>query len=140
GPEGRPAVRQLPRGVPERLYPVGRLDFNTTGLLLLTNDGALAQALIHPRAGVARVYVAKVRGSPDEQAITRLRRGVRLDDGKTSPAKVRPLGQLPTKSWLEIAVFEGRSRLVRPMCDAVGPPVQKRKRLRPRPPALRPLP
>lgn len=137
-PEGRPTVRDLIGGA--RLYPVGRLDVNSTGLLLLTNDGTLAAGLLHPRREVPRVYHAKVRGTPSEEAITRLRRGVRLDDGKTAPARVRVLGKRPTKTWLEITVTEGRTRLVRRMCEAVGHPVDKLARVRFGPLALGALP
>src|SRR5262249_19848081 len=129
-PEGRPTVAGLLVGVPERLYPVGRLDVNSTGLLLLTNDGALAAALTHPRHHVARIYHVKVRGTPDETAVTRLRRGVRLEDGKTAPARVRILAKLPTKTWLEMDVREGRKHLVRRMCEAVGHAVEKLARVR----------
>ncbi len=129
-PEGRATVAALVAAAGERLYPVGRLDVNTTGLLLLTNDGALAAGLMHPRHAVARVYRAKVRGAPDATALARLRRGVRLEDGKTAPARVRVLGRLPTKTWLEILVREGRSHLVRRMCEAVGHPVEKLARIR----------
>ena len=139
-PEGRPTVRALLPPELGRLYPVGRLDVNTTGLLLLTNDGALAQALLHPVHGVPRVYRAKVRGRPDLEAITRLRRGVRLDDGKTAPARVHVLEGLPTKTWLEITVREGRQRLVHRMCEAVGHPVEKLARVRFGPLALGTLP
>src|SRR5581483_5413930 len=139
-PEGRPTVRDLLRGVGERLHPVGRLDVSSTGLLLLTNDGRLTARLLHPRHAVPRVYHAKVRGKPSEAAIARLRRGVRLEDGKTAPARVRVLCALPTKTWLEIAVTEGRNRLVRRMCDAVGHPVEKLARVRFGPLALGTLP
>jgi len=134
-PEGRPTVASLV-GAGERLYPVGRLDVASTGLLVMTNDGALAAALLHPRRAVARVYHAKVRGAPDAAAITRLRRGVRLEDGKTRPARVHLLEQLPTKAWLELTVYEGRTHLVRRMCDAVGHPVEKLARVRLGPLAL----
>jgi len=135
-PEGRRTVRALIAGARERLYPVGRLDVNTTGLLLLSNDGALAAALLHPRRAVPRVYHAKVRGTPGDDAVVRLRRGVRLEDGRTAPARVRVLARLPTKTWLEIAVREGRWHLVRRMCDAVGHPVEKLARVRLGPLAL----
>ncbi len=129
-PEGRPTVATFLRGVEERLYPVGRLDLQSTGLLLLTNDGALAAGLLHPRREIARVYHAKVRGTPDDDALTRLRRGVRLDDHrKTLPAKVRVLEKLPTKTWLEITVHEGRFHLVRRMGEAVRHPVEKLARV-----------
>ena len=144
-PEGRPTVRRLLHDVRERVYPVGRLDVNSTGLLILTNDGALAAGLLHPRRGVPRVYQAKVRGTPSPEALTRMRRGVRLLNPtggarKTAPARVRVISALPTKSWLEITVTEGRWRLVRRMCDAVGHPVEKLVRLRFGPLALGSLP
>jgi len=139
-PQGRPTVAGLLGDNPERLYPVGRLDVNTTGLLVMTNDGALAAGLMHPRLGVPRVYHAKVRGRLDAPALTRLRRGVRLEDGKTAPARVRVLAELPTKSWLELTVREGRNHLIRRMCAAVGHPVEKLSRVRLGPVALRDLP
>ena len=139
-PEGRPTARMLLAGIGERLYPVGRLDVNTTGLLLFTNDGTLTAALLHPRRAVPRVYQAKVRGTPSDDTITRLRRGVRLEDGKTAPAHVRVLERLPTKTWLEILVQEGRTHLVRRMCAAVGHPVEKLARVRFGPLALGTLP
>lgn len=140
-PEGRPTVRTLLGGIPERLYPAGRLDVNTTGLLLLTNDGALVAGLLHPRRAVARVYHAKVRGAPAAQAINRIRRGVRLDDGRRSaPATVRVLERLPTKTWLEVSVREGRWHLVRRLAAAIGHPVEKLARVRLGPLALGSLP
>jgi 23S rRNA pseudouridine2605 synthase len=139
-PQGRPTVAGLVGGAGERLYPVGRLDVNTTGLLLMTNDGRLAAAVLHPRHAVARVYRVKVGGRPDEDAISRLRRGVRLDDRKTAPARVRVLAQLPTKTWLEITVREGRRHLVRRMCETLGHPVDKLARVRLGPLALGSLP
>jgi 23S rRNA pseudouridine2605 synthase len=142
-PEGRPTVAALVGAAGARLYPVGRLDVNTTGLLLLTNDGALAAALLDPRRALPRVYHAKVRGAPDEAAITRLRRGVHLPPPRarrTEPARVRVLERLPTKTWLEISVHEGHWRVVRRMCDAVGHPVEKLARVRFGPLALGELP
>src|SRR5207249_3312329 len=103
---GRPTVAALVAGA-GRVYPVGRLDLKSTGLLLLTNDGALAAGLLHPRGAVTRVYHVKVDGTPSEEAITRLRRGVRLADGKTVPAHVRVLERLPTKTWLQATGGEG---------------------------------
>jgi pseudouridine synthase len=139
-PAGRPTVAALVSGVPERVYPIGRLDVNTTGLLLLTNDGALAAGLLHPRQAVARQYRAKVHGTPGEEALARLRRGVRLEDGRTGPAQVRVVERLPTKTWLDITVTEGRSRLVRRMCAAIGHPVDKLARVRVGPLVLGDLP
>jgi 23S rRNA pseudouridine2605 synthase len=128
-PEGRPTVADLVAAAGERLFPVGRLDFNTTGLLLLTNDGALTARLLHPRREVPRVYLAKVRGTPPDAVVTRLRRGVRLEDGKSAPAQVRVVERLPTKTWLQVTVHEGRHHLVRRMCAAVGHPVEKLTRV-----------
>ena len=138
-PEGRPTVAALVAGA-GRVYPVGRLDLKSTGLLLLTNDGALAAGLLHPRGAVTRVYHVKVDGTPSEEAITRLRRGVRLADGKTVPAHVRVLERLPTKTWLQVTVVEGRTHLVRRMCEAVGHRVDKLARVRFGPVALDTLP
>src|SRR5213076_3206003 len=107
---------------------------------LLTNDGALAAGLLHPRRAVPRVYRVKVDGTPSEEAITRLRRGVRLEDGKSAPARVRVLERLPTKTWLQVTVVEGRTHLVRRMCEAVGHRVDKLARVRFGPVALGTLP
>lgn len=138
-PEGRPTLRDLVRGLP-RLYPIGRLDLQTSGLLLLTNDGALAARLLHPSREVPRVYRAKVRGTPTAEALARLKRGVRLEDGRATLAQVRVVERLPTKSWLECTVHEGRWRLVRRILDAVGHPVEKLERVRVGPLALGTLP
>ena len=105
------------------LFPVGRLDFDSSGLVLLTNDGELAQRLSHPRYQVAKVYRVKVRGHVDEQALGRLRRGIRLADGMTSPAEVRVEQLLENKTRLEIRLHEGRQRQVRRMFEAIGHPV-----------------
>jgi pseudouridine synthase len=129
-PEGRPTVRELIEDVRERLYPVGRLDLQTTGLILLTNDGELAAALMHPRQGVPRVYEAKVRGRPSGAALARLRRGMVLEDGHAQPLRVRLVRTLPTKSWIEISLGEGRWHEVRRLCEAVGHPVEKLSRVR----------
>ena len=113
---GRPTVVDLVRSS-RRLYPVGRLDADTTGLILLTNDGELAERLTHPRYGVEKVYRARVQpGRVAHEALDRLRRGVRLDDGVTAPARVRQ----PRPGLLEISIREGRKRQVRRMVEAVG--------------------
>ena len=125
-PEGRPTIRELLRDVRDRVYPVGRLDFNSSGLLLLTNDGALTEQLLHPRYQIPRTYHAKLEGKPTHQALQALRSGVRLDDGIiTSPATVRTLRSNEQKVWLEITLREGRNREVRRMCEAVGHRVEK---------------
>jgi 23S rRNA pseudouridine2605 synthase len=122
---GRMTVTQL---VPSqrRLYPVGRLDADTTGLLLLTNDGDLAERLTHPRYGVEKVYLARVAGGRvAEAALRRLREGVELDDGRTSPARVRQV----EPGLLEIGISEGRKRQVKRMCEAVGHRVVELRRI-----------
>jgi 23S rRNA pseudouridine2605 synthase len=113
---GRPTVIGLVRS-PRRLYPVGRLDADTSGLILLTNDGELANRLTHPRYGVEKAYRAHVEPAPvSEGALRRLREGVELDDGTTSPARVRQI----EPGLLELVISEGRKRQVRRMCEAVG--------------------
>jgi 23S rRNA pseudouridine2605 synthase len=108
-----------------RLYPVGRLDADSTGLLVLTNDGELANRLMHPRYGVARTYRVRVQGKPGEAAMRRLREGVDLDDGMTAPAEVRRL----KASQFEITLREGRKRQVRRMFETVGHPVAELERI-----------
>jgi 23S rRNA pseudouridine2605 synthase len=120
-PQGRPTVVELVSGVPERIVPVGRLDADTTGALLLTNDGALAHRLAHPRYGVDKVYEVDVEGEPDNEALRRLAEGVELDDGRTAPAEARRL----TASKLELTLHEGRKHQVKRMCEAVGHPVRR---------------
>jgi 23S rRNA pseudouridine2605 synthase len=124
-PEGRPTVVDLVGGE-IRVVPVGRLDRDTTGVLLLTNDGALAHRLAHPRYGVEKTYVADVEGEPTDDVIRRLATGVELEDGGTAPARVRRLGP----SRLELVLHEGRNRQVRRMLEAVGHPVAKLRRSR----------
>ncbi len=129
-PEGRPTIRDyLPPGY-ERVFPVGRLDFHSSGLLLLTNEGALAARLLHPRYRIARTYRVKVSGHPSEAALARLRRGVKIDDGVTGPAQVDVERLLPTKAWLRITIREGKRREIRRMCEAVGHFVDRLVRVR----------
>jgi 23S rRNA pseudouridine2605 synthase len=135
-PQGRPTVLDLLRGVREYIYPVGRLDYDSEGLLLLTNDGELAARLTHPRHEVDKVYEARVRGIPDEHVIERLAKGVTIEGRRTAPAKVR-LIDAPNKrpsdndqTRIELAIHEGRQRQVRKMFDAIGHPVVRLKRVR----------
>ena len=128
-PEGRPTVMQLLPRLPARVYPVGRLDFHSSGLLLFTNDGELAMRLTHPRYGVPKVYRVKVRGVPTAETIERWRSGVRLEEGKTAPAEVRLMRSGDGKAWLEMSLSEGRRREIRRMCEYVGHPVEKLQRV-----------
>jgi 23S rRNA pseudouridine2605 synthase len=119
-PQGRATVVELV-DVPERVVPVGRLDADTTGALLLTNDGPLAHRLAHPRYGVEKVYEVEVEGKPDASALQRLEEGVELDDGRTAPARAR----LIAPSTIELTLHEGRKHQVKRMCEAVGHPVRR---------------
>jgi pseudouridine synthase len=127
-PEGRPNVADLVRGVPARVFPVGRLDYDSEGLLLVTNDGALARDLMHPGTGVPKTYAVKVRGRPEPASLRRLEQGVRLDGRRTLPARLR-LTRRAANSWLEVTVVEGRKHLVRRMLASVGHPVLKLRRV-----------
>jgi 23S rRNA pseudouridine2605 synthase len=118
-PEGRPVVTDLVKDAGERVYPVGRLDFDTMGLLILTNDGDLAFRLAHPRFHVPKTYKATVEGSLTNQALESLRDGVYLEDGLSGPAKVTVIRQGSDRSILRLTVTRGRSRLVRRMLEAV---------------------
>jgi 23S rRNA pseudouridine2605 synthase len=128
-PEGRPTVRDYLRGIRGRVFPVGRLDFASEGLLLLTTDGALARDLMHPSRGVPKTYAAKVRGTPSAEALRRLAKGVVVEGRKTLPARVRLL-EAGTNAWVEVTVVEGRKHQVRHMFDAVGHRVQRLRRIR----------
>jgi 23S rRNA pseudouridine2605 synthase len=105
---------------PERIYPVGRLDLNTEGLLILTNDGDCYNKLIHPRAEIWKTYIAKVWGRVTEEEVRELQNGIDLDDGKTLPARVKLERAYDNSSWIEISIREGRNRQVRRMLKAIG--------------------
>lgn len=124
-PQGRRTVVDLVDH-PVRVNPVGRLDADTTGAVLLTNDGLLANRIAHPRYGIEKVYVATVEGDPDDEALRRLREGVELDDGTTAPAKAKRFAP----GRVEIVLHEGRNRQVRRMLEAVGHPVKRLHRPR----------
>jgi 23S rRNA pseudouridine2605 synthase len=129
-PQRRPTVMDLMRGIGEYVYPVGRLDYDSEGLLLLTNDGALAEQLTHPRHGVPRVYEAQVLGIPDQHDIDRLIKGVTIEGRRTQPAIVQLLpGRDDRHAVLRITIREGRNRQVRNMFDAIGHPVDHLKRV-----------
>ncbi|HXG76345.1 MAG TPA: pseudouridine synthase [Gaiellaceae bacterium] len=128
-PHGRPTVVELVPAEP-RVVPVGRLDADTTGALLLTNDGQLAHRLAHPRYGVPKVYEVEVEGVPGREALARLRAGVDLEDGRTAPARVRVLARRGPSAVLELTLHEGRKHQVKRMCEAVGHPVRRLHRSR----------
>jgi len=125
-PQGRPTVVELVADHETRVVPVGRLDADTTGALLLTNDGELAHRLAHPRYEVEKVYEAEVEGDPSDETLRRLERGVELDDGRTAPARAKRLAP----SRVELALHEGRKHQVKRMLEAVGHPVTRLHRSR----------
>jgi 23S rRNA pseudouridine2605 synthase len=124
-PQGRPTVMALVPAEP-RVFPVGRLDLDTEGLLIVTNDGALAHRLTHPSFGIEKEYLAEVEGTPSRGTLRALREGVDLDDGRTAPASASLLGE----GQLKLTIHEGRNRQVRRMCEAVGHPVKRLVRTR----------
>ena len=132
-PEGRPTVMDLVRGVKGRVYPIGRLDWASEGLLLLTNDGALANALMKAASGVSKTYVVKVAGIPEAEKIEKLRRGVSIAEKggrrvRTAPAKIRLIRE-GDNPWLEVTIVEGRNRQIRKMFEEVGHHVEKIRRV-----------
>jgi 23S rRNA pseudouridine2605 synthase len=130
-PEGRPLVTELLPPALGRLYPVGRLDFNTEGLLLLTNDGDFTNYVTAARNRVEKVYEVKVKGVPTDGAIQRLRKGVVLDDGtRTAPAKIDKLNETQTNAWYEVLLHQGRNQQVRRMFELIGHSVLKLRRVR----------
>lgn len=139
-PQGRPSIADFVRRLRHRVFPVGRLDFQSSGLVLLTNDGELALRLTHPRYHVAKTYRVKVHGHPDERSLLRLRQGIRLADGTTAPAQVRVLSDVGRKTWLEVTISEGKNHQIRRMCEAVRLPVDKLQRVTIGPLELKKLP
>jgi 23S rRNA pseudouridine2605 synthase len=127
-PQGRPIVTDLLQNIKERVFPVGRLDLDTEGALLLTNDGELAQKILHPSHEVNKTYVVKVKGKPGRRKLDALSRGIELDGRKTWPACIKILYTEALTTTLKIIIHEGRKRQVRKMFDAVGHPVLRLKR------------
>ena len=127
-PRGHKTIMDLLPPTDKRIYPVGRLDKDTEGLLLITNDGELTHRLTHPRHHVDKVYLAWVRGNPTDEALDKLRRGIMLDDGVTAPALVER-ESCPTGACLRITIHEGRKRQVKRMCAAIGHKVKRLKRI-----------
>src|SRR5213593_4329817 len=133
-PQGRTTVLDLIRGIRERIYPVGRLDFHSEGLVLLTNDGDLAYKVSHPTHGSVKTYHVKVRGVPEERLVDKLRRGITLEGKRTLPceiARLRTTGKSDDEgnSWFEVKLREGRTQQIRKMFQAVGHPVSKLRRV-----------
>ena len=128
-PDGRSTIKQLMPKPSLRLFPVGRLDFDSEGLLLLTNNGDIAQACLHPTHHVQKTYLVKVKGVLEDIHLQQLRRGVALEDGQTAPAKVKKAGKLQANSWIEITIHEGRKHQVKRMFDHIGHPVIRLKRI-----------
>ncbi len=128
-PQGRPIVSSLLTGITSRVFPVGRLDFDTEGALILTNDGDFAERILHPRFEIERTYQAEVRGLPTSEKIRLLEEGFDLEGKKTWPAKVRIIAREPATTTLEITIHEGRKRQVRKMFEAIGHRVLALKRI-----------
>ncbi|MBF0542229.1 MAG: rRNA pseudouridine synthase [Nitrospirae bacterium] len=129
--EGRATVEEYFRGLKQRVYPVGRLDYHSEGLLFVTNDGEFTNRVLHPSHKISKTYHVKVKGIPDEHTLDRLREGLTLEDGKTAPALVRFLRNSKTtnNSWLEMTIFEGKKRQIRRMLQRVGHVVIHLKRV-----------
>jgi len=127
-PEGRPTVMELLEKVKVRVFPVGRLDYDTEGLILCTNDGDLAHRLQHPSHEIPKTYLVKVDGVPTQEGVLKLRNGVKLRDGMTAPARVKIIKKAEANSWLEIIIHEGRNRQIKRMFEAIGHTVIKLKR------------
>ena len=123
--KGRKTVRDLFPHVEERIFPVGRLDYDTSGVIIMTNDGDFSYLMTHPKFEIKKKYVAKVKGIPDRESLKKLERGIVLEDGKTAPAqvKMRTVDKKTSTAIIEITIHEGKNRQVRRMFDAIGCPV-----------------
>lgn len=124
-PEGRPSIEDYAHKLPERVFPVGRLDYDAEGAVILTNDGELAHRLMHPRFGAQRTYLAKVKGFVPPAVIEKLREGVRLEDGMAKPVTAELVSRAIRNTWIRLVLTEGRPHLVKRLCEAVGHPVQR---------------
>ncbi|MBF0209146.1 MAG: pseudouridine synthase, partial [Oligoflexia bacterium] len=128
-PEGRNSVMDYLKGIPQRIYPVGRLDYYSEGLLLLTNDGDVANRIMHPRYEVMKIYEVKTFGVITEELLRKLKKGVDTSDGPLRPHLVRVIKQLPNKTWLEFRLREGKNREIRRLCEIIGISIDKLKRV-----------
>ncbi|MDQ7786470.1 MAG: pseudouridine synthase [Thermodesulfovibrionales bacterium] len=124
-PEGRPTVKDFLKKVKYRVFPVGRLDYDSEGLLLLTNDGDFAQSLLHPSKKIFKTYLVKAKGEPDEAKIQKLREGIKLMEGVTAPAKIKKLRKTENNTWFEMTIHEGKKRQIRRMFKEINHPVLK---------------
>jgi len=129
-PEGRITVRDYMKGVKATVFPVGRLDYHSEGLLIMTNDGDLANAVMQPKNKIPKTYLVKVNGLPDDQDIEKLQKGIKLEDGITAPAKVRRIRQTDLNSWIEITIYEGKKRQIRRMLERIKHPVMRLRRIK----------
>lgn len=131
-PQGRPTIKDFLQRIKYRVFPVGRLDYDSEGLLIITNDGDFAQSILHPSHEVPKTYLVKIDGTIEESRMARLRQGVRLEDGMTAPARVKRIRMARTpenNQWLEVTIHEGKKRQVRRMLEKVGHDVLKLKRV-----------
>jgi 23S rRNA pseudouridine2605 synthase len=129
-PEGRPTVNNFLRGIKERVFPVGRLDYDSEGMLILTNDGDFAHAIMHPSKKIPKTYLVKVKGVLQGEEMEKLRKGIRLDRTVTAPAKIKRLRKTEQNSWIEMTIYEGKKRQIRRMLERVGHPVMRLMRIR----------
>ncbi len=128
-PQERPTVKDYLKKIRFRLYPVGRLDYHSEGLLLLTNDGEFTNMVLHPSRKIPKTYHVKVKGVLEEEEMERFRSGIKLADGMTQPAKIKPIGKTEANSWLEVIITEGKKRQIRRMMESLGHPVMKLQRV-----------
>jgi 23S rRNA pseudouridine2605 synthase len=129
-PQGRPTVKEFFSGIKQRVFPVGRLDYDSEGLLLLTNDGDFAYAILHPSRKIPKTYIVKVKGVLENEQLEQLRKGIKIDGKLTAPAKVKKLKRVESNSWIEVTIREGRKRQIRKMCERVGHQVIRLMRIR----------
>jgi 23S rRNA pseudouridine2605 synthase len=128
-PEGRPTISDYLKGVRFRVFPIGRLDYDSEGLLLLTNDGDLSHAVLHPSRKIPKTYVVKVKNVLMDEKLALLRDGIRLEDGITAPAGVKRIKNTENNSWIEMTIYEGRKRQIRRMLEKLGHPVMRLRRI-----------
>jgi 23S rRNA pseudouridine2605 synthase len=129
-PKNRKTIKDFLKGVKSRVFPVGRLDYHSEGLVLLTNDGELANSLLHPKHKVPKTYRVKVDGILEDRDVSRLERGVKLEEGMTAPVKIKKIKKTERNSWIEIIMYEGKKRQIRRMLERVGYSVIKLRRIR----------